>query len=83
MLRFRKLLGYLMSNDSLTLGCLNMLRNGFGYPMDGGKEGVRCRDTIVDALDGGDTNGWIYGEGRVQWSSDTYALCQVIMIAFF
>ena len=40
--------------------------------MDGGKDGVRCRDTIVDALDGGDTSGWIYDEGRVQWSSDTY-----------
>ena len=31
--------------------------------MDGGKDGVRCRDTIVDDLDGGDTKGWIYDEG--------------------
>ena len=54
------------------MGCLNMLRNDFGYPMDGGKDGVRCRDTIVDAFDGGATSGWIYDEGRVQWSSDTY-----------
>ena len=28
-------------------------------PMDDGMDGVRCRDIIDDALDGGDTSGWI------------------------